>query len=207
MIILDCAQGGPEWLDARLGIPTASCFDKIIQPVKLQPAKATAYRNQLLAEWLLKRPLDAFSSYWMERGTEIEPEARAYYAEWYEPVREVGLILRDDRQVGGSPDGLVGDDGGLEVKCPKPETMVGYLLDPASLAAEYRHQIQGNLYISGREWWDILAYHPEMEDVRVRVVRDEAYLEALDKALEVFVTDLNEAKLKLQEPRDAELAA
>lgn len=203
MKILDVVQGSPAWLNARLGVVTCSKFDKVLAG----KAGAETYRNELLAEWLLRRPLDTYQSAWMERGTELEPEARDYYAEWYEPVTQVGFILRDDEQVGGSPDGLIGDEGGLEIKCPKPETQVGYLLDPSSLVKKYRHQIQGNLYITGRKWWDIMAYHPEMEEVRVRVERDESYLEALDKALEVFVTDLIAAKEKLSAPKEIGVAA
>jgi hypothetical protein len=202
--ILDVVQGSPEWEQARLGIPTASRFGDIITPKTLKLSKSSAvYRNQLLAEWLLGYPIEwTPQTAWMERGTALEPEARAFYAMEYDvEVQSVGFVLRDDERVGGSPDGLVGDDGGLEIKCPAIQTQIAYLLNPDALVDAYRCQVQGNAYLTGRAWWDILSYHPELPHVRVRIERDEQFITALDACLAEFLADLDEARTVLEPHR------
>lgn len=209
MKILDVAQGTAEWAQARAGIPTASCFDKILTAKKLELSKSSVvYRNQLLAERLVGYPIDfAPQTGWMERGIELEPEARAFYEMHFDvEVETVGFVLRDDEQVGGSPDGFVGSDGGVDFKCPAIHTHVGYLLDPNKLSDEYMMQAQGLMYLTGRQWWDLLSYHPELPHVRVRIMRDEAYIGAVDKALALFVADLNTAWKQLEPHRIAALS-
>lgn len=204
MIVLDCPQGSREWLEARLGIPTASCFDEILTPATLKLAKgATLYRNLLLAEWMLGYPIEQPVNGWMERGIMLEPQARASYELTHDVVvRTVGLVLRDDRQVGGSPDGLVGEDGGIELKCPAPQTHVGYLMEPTTLVQKYRHQVQGCLYLTGREWWDLVSYCPGLPTVEQRVTPDLEYHKALEGALEWFLADLADAKAILEPHRE-----
>ena len=207
MKILDVVQGSPEWLRARLGIPTASQADRIITPRTLKAsAQAATYRNQLLAEWVCGYPIDwSGSSQWMERGTELEAEARAAYElEMGVDVQQVGFLLADDGLFGGSPDSLVGDDGGLEIKCPALHTHIGYLLDPDSLVATYRGQVQSLLWLTGRRWWDLWAYNPDLPAVRVRVVRDDAYAEAFGEALSAFTAALVEGREKLAAHRQVD---
>lgn len=208
MKILDVVQGSPEWIDARLGIATASEFDQILTPATLKPSKsAIPYRNRLIAEWLLGAPVDDTPhTYWMERGTMLEPEARAWYEMHHDvEVTPAGFVLRDDEKVGCSPDGLVGDLGGLELKCPTPQVHVGYLIDPDSLVAKYRHQVQGCLYVTGRAWWDIVSYHPELPKVVRRIERDATYIAALTAALDSFLADLGATKERLAPHRLTEL--
>ena len=198
MKVLAVEQGSPEWHDVRLGIPTASQFDRLITPKTHQPsASATGYRNELLAAWLLGHPIEFGSSGWMDRGTSMEAEARR----WYEFDRDTdvetpGFILRPDGKVGGSPDGLVGSDGGLEIKCLAVQNHVGYLVgdDP-----DYIGQVQGYMYLTGRQWWDVLLYNPDLPKVVKRVERDEKYITALMKALDSFVEDLDRCKERLRE--------
>lgn len=200
MIVIECEQGTPEWHDARLGIPTASRYGDIVTPKKLELSKSsTTYRNQLLAEWLVGYPIDwSGQGQWMDRGQELEPKARAFYEMLRDvEVRQVGFILRDDRETGCSPDGLVGEDGGLEIKCPAMHTHIDYLLDPEKLVDTYRTQVQGSLYVTGREWWDLMSFNPSLPEVIVRVEPDPAFAAALDAALETFLADLAEAKEKL----------
>lgn len=137
----------------------------------------------------------------------LEPRARGWYAfDRGVPVQEVGFVLRDDGQAGGSPDALVGDDGGLEIKCPAIHTHIGYMLAPEKLVAEYRHQIQGNLYLTGRDWWDVLSWHPDLPEVVERILPDREYHKALHEALAVFNAELERAKAIL-EPHRSEIAA
>ena len=198
MIVLDCPQGGPEWTTARLGIPTASEFGRILTPAKMEYSKgARTYCHELLSEWATGLPVERGDSAFMQRGTRMEDEARR----WYEmqrdvEVQRVGLVLRDDRQVGGSPDGLVGEDGGLEIKVPALHTHVSYLLGEDQ---PYVPQLQGLMYLTGRSWWDFLSYNPVLPKLLVRVERNEKYIAALDKALGTLLVDLLVGKHRLLE--------
>jgi len=191
MIMLDLDQGSPEWLKARLGIPTASRFKDIITPARADRSKSSqSYLYELLAERLTNEPSDFFVSEWMQRGNELEPAARDAYAFLSgDEVTQTGIMLNDEQTIGASPDGLISDDGGIEIKCPKPATLVRYMVEDA-LPDVYRPQVQGNLWISGREWWDFVAYHPGMELFIKRIYRDEAYIQKLEQHITAFVEEL-----------------
>jgi len=196
MIRVDVEQGSPEWIKARLGLPTASGFSKLVTPGGKASSQASGYLNLLAAEWLLGRPVELFTSAWAERGTELEPQARAFYEmETGLKVERVGLILRDDGLAGCSPDGLVGD-GLVELKCPAPQTHVGYLL-AGELPVDYRPQVQGQMLITGAPWVDFLSYHPDLPPFLIRVDRDEKYIALLSGELERLIEDLAAAKDRL----------
>lgn len=200
MKIVECVQGDDVWTYARLGIPTASAFGSIIQPKKLQAsAGQPLYRAKLLAEWLLGYPVEFDgSSAYAARGKEMEPRARGHYELSLDiDTQLVGFVLRDDEKVGGSPDALVGDDGGVDFKCPAIHTHISYLITPQLLEDEYRVQVQGYMYLTDRAWWDLYSYNPELPAVRVRVERDEKFIAALDGHLAEFVRDLDAAKAQL----------
>lgn len=211
MITLDCQQGSPEWLQARLGIPTASRFDRIITPKAGKPStQAFGLMCECLAELMLGEPIDGGDSMWMERGRELEEEA----IRWLEfekdvTVRRVGLCLRDDRMVGCSPDGLIDDHGGIEVKCPGAKKHVGYMLKPDWLAADYRTQVQGGLWVTGRKWWTLMSYNPRIQPVVCDVARDEPFIEKLAACVDAFVADLKTfmAELGVEQAKAPELPA
>ena len=132
-----------------------------------------------------------FQSEHMARGNELEPEARDYYELMTgNTVVEVGFILDDSEEFGCSPDGLVGEDSGLEIKCPAPKTMVSYLRDPQVGVKKYWQQIQGCMWITKRDWWDFFAYHPEMPHVLVRVERDDDYIAKLSAEVDKAVAEI-----------------
>jgi len=199
MIVHDVKQGGAEWLRLRAGIPTASEFHQIFTPTGKTSSQADRYRCDLIAERILGRPLESYVSFAMERGSELEDEAfSAYEFERSLDTFEVGFVTDKLGRWGASPDRLVGDDGLLEVKCPDAGVHVGYLLmRPAD--RKYYPQIQGQLWITGRKWVDIMSYHPEMPRAIVRVERDEEYLELLSKAVTDFSQHLDSAWLYLRE--------
>ena len=209
MLRFDDPQGSPGWHKARIGHVTASGLDNILTPKALQASKASEkYLHQLVAEHALGRSLDEAESVYMERGLVMEGEAAA----WYEMEKDteteiVGFLLTDDERLGCSPDRLVGADGGLEIKCPGAIAHVGYFLDPTTLVAEYRGQVQGCLAVTGRKWWDLLSYNPEIPSVLVRVLPDPAYQAALARELPAFHARLAAAKEKvgamLETARDA----
>ena len=201
MIIHEVEQGTPRWAELRAGIATCSAADRILTPKKLElSSQARPYMHQLLTERYLGHPVDwSGQSGFTERGTGMEAEARAYYElVTGAPVTRVGFITRDDGMFGGSPDSLVGDRGILELKCPALHTFIGYAIAPDTLVADYRGQCQALLYVAERDWVDLMAYHPELPAVLRRVKRDEAYIEALANALDVFQGDLDAAWEKLQ---------
>lgn len=199
MIRVPGVQGSPEWRKARIGIPTASGLENLLTATLRPSSSAQRYLYKLVAEHLLGRPLDDAENGFIDRGKELEAEGRNYYRMITDvEVEEVGFCLRDDGRFGCSPDGLIGDDGGLEIKVPSAHVHVGYMLDPQSLVLAYRAQVQGNLMVTERMQWDLMSYNPELQPVIVRVKRDEEYLEALGKVLPVFLDALDEAKRKVE---------
>lgn len=206
MIHIDCDQNTPEWLALRLGIPTASEFDRLITPKTMKPsASAAGYLHEKLAEWALGSPLDEGDSIWMERGVDLETEAAATYG-WETDTfpEKAGFFLTDDRMAGASPDRLVGDDGILEIKCPSAKVHVGYLF--GSVAEAYRCQVQGLLWVTERRWVDVMSFNPAMPNAIVRVERDEKFIEALSEAVGAFVGRLKAGREELLrrglKPRD-----
>lgn len=201
MIRNDCEQGSDEWLQLRLGIPTASEFDRIITPAKLQYAAGAAkYMHLKLAEWMYGAPLEAFVSPWMERGKELEAEAVCYYElERGVDTEAVGLLTTDDGMIGASPDRLVGAEGLLEMKCPALETHVGYMLDPASLVAEYQLQVEGQMWVADRDWCDVMSYYPGFPAVIERRFQREKVQEALALHIPAFVQTMLDCRRKLTE--------
>lgn len=198
MIHLDVVQGTPEWINARLGIPTASEFHRIITPKTMKlSAGSQTYLCELIAERFMGAALDSVVTDWIARGTALEADAIAYYELCRETeTAPAGFALRDDRRVGCSPDRFVGEDGGLEIKCPAPATHVGYLLESPH---KYAPQIQGALWITGREWWDFLSFHPEMPPVLTRTYRDEEFIGKLAVAVDDFLERLDAAVETLKE--------
>jgi YqaJ-like viral recombinase domain len=188
-------QGSEDWLRLRMGKPTASEFEKIITPKKWEATKGEtrrAYIMHLLAELILDTPLSGVTTAAMQHGHDWEPKARAAY----EMMRGVdvdlcGFCTDDAGIVGASPDGFVGEDGSVEIKCPeKPEIHCGYMLAPDTLKEAYFVQTQGQLYVTGRKWTDLVSYFGGMPMVCERVKPVVEFREKLDAAVKLFVSDL-----------------
>ncbi len=199
MIIHMCAQGSEEWLRLRLGIPTASMFSKIVTPKGALSSQSMDYMNLLIAEWIGGVPVDEFENDWTRHGNDYESEARSAYefTAGYD-VKQVGFITTDDGTIGASPDGMVGDVGLCELKCPKANTHVGYLLNRA-IDDKYKPQLQGQLWVCEREWVDIQSYCPGYPTTAVRVERDDTYIEKLADSVRGFVDMMLEARVTLQQ--------
>lgn len=197
MRIIDCEQGSEEWLSARAGIATASCFSEILATVKSgEAAGRRNYRARLTVERLTGKPVQSFQSAAMKQGTEREPLARdAYMVQSGLFVQQVGFILHDTMEAGASPDGLIDDDGGLEIKCPELATHLEYLRLKSEPAA-YTPQIQGGMWITGRKWWDFVSFNPDfpahLQLIVRRVQRDEKYIAGLALAVELFMNEVRE---------------
>jgi hypothetical protein len=204
--IIKCVQGTPEWLQARIGLPTASGFENVLTAKTLKASASQGkYAAKLLAEWWLGVSLDEQSSAFMERGTQLEPEARNWYAfTTGRTVQEVGFCLHDDGIAGYSPDGLVDDDGLIEIKCPSPAVHMGYKLFGFD---DYVLQTQGGLWITGRRWLDKVSYHPVIPSVVQRVERDEVVIAAIEREVRAFAGMLAKERDRLDKERAGVMAA
>lgn len=193
-------QGGPEWKMLRLGIPTASQFDRILTPKTMKPSSSQEkYALELIAEQLLGVPMDDdVSSAFMQRGQVQEKKALDYYSLRHPDavIEPAGFIMRDDERVGASPDQFVDTNGLLEIKVPNAANHIGYLLDTEGIG--YRCQVQGQLWIAEREWSDTLSYNPELPPALVRVYRDDKFIAVLAQTVNQFLTYVDELKVKLQ---------
>ena len=203
MIVLTMEQGSPEWLEARVGVVTASTFGKLLTPKGKPSSQIEGAAYAIAAERISGEPSDQpIDSHWVRRGSELEPHARALYEMTHDvEVEQVGLILRDDREVGCSPDGLVGDRGMLEIKCPSPAKHVEYL-EAGTIPEAYRAQVQGQLWVAERDWVDFMSYHPTMPPMVVRVERDEAYIEQLSTAVEALLDRVSSITSAILEARE-----
>lgn len=200
MIIVDVEQGTDAWHQARLGIPTASKFEKIISPTGKQSIQWEAYAHEILAEEIVGRNIEGYRSADMEEGQRREDESVNYYELKKEiDTTKVGFITNDAKTIGCSPDRLVGKDGLLEMKNPKHGTQVDYLLLETNVAKSYWPQLQGELYVSERHWVDIMSYFPGMPEVVVRVERDEPYIRLMDEMLAEFNAKLAKKRSRLIE--------
>lgn len=195
MIVHDIPQYSDEWWAVRLGKPTASRFKDILTSTGKKAAGADAYMHLLLAEMMAGKPLESYTNQWMERGTELEPEARTYYELERCAVDQVGFVTDDMGSVGCSPDGLT-PNGGLEIKAPKAETHVKYML-AGKCPAEYYPQVQGSMWICERDSWDFMSYHPDLKPFLITVKRDDEYIKRLEESVDMFLESLHEKQARL----------
>lgn len=200
MIVLDIPQGSLEWLSARAGIPSSSNFDKIVTTTGAPSKQAEKYLLSLAVERVTGKAEESYKNANMERGNEMESEARNFY-ELTEgvDVKQVGLCFPDERKLYAcSPDGLVGEDGLLEIKCPISSTAASYLLGSESLEMAYLQQCQGQMLVTGRKWVDLLSYFPGLRPAMVRIERDKEFLFKLETELMLFVDRLKQVTEKIR---------
>lgn len=207
MEIVDCVQGEDEWFAARLGIPTASMFSVLLSGRKDAKDKKTrqTYMMKLAGEIITGEPAESYTNTHMERGKVMEDEARDLYAFMSDadPVR-VGFIKAFG--AGASPDSLIGENGGLEIKTALAHIQVDRLLN-GTLPPEHKAQVQGNLWVSGRKWWDFCSYSPKLPMFTLRVERDEEYIKDIATGVAEFNKDLSEMVDRIRSYSDVKAAA
>jgi hypothetical protein len=198
VIELHHQQGTPEWLQARAGVLTASDFTL----ARLKPgAKMTDSQANLAFakawERITEKPMERAPAGWAaERGHDMEPFARiAHEAEIRQTVRQVGLVLTDDFKFGASADGLIGDEGGAEYKCFVSPVKLRPILINNDFST-MNDQVQGGLWITRRQWWDMCLFCPDLDLIgqefqRHRANRDESYIEELESDLWRFMTQID----------------
>ena len=204
MRIIQCVQGSEEWFAARLNKVTASHFAVVMAKGRGGTASKTRddYLYTLVAERRNGKREPTYQSKEMQEGTEREPGAREWYEWLYNDVEQVGFVEMTD-DVGCSPDGLVGDDGLLEIKCPKPKTHYEYIdkyLRRGLIPPCYKAQVQGQIWVCERQWCDFATYHPDGNPniAVVRVDRDDTYISLLSAAVATFLQDLTELEKRLE---------
>ena len=201
MKIIDCIQGSDEWLLARLGKVTGSKFAEATSDGRGSNPSETRkkYMEKRIAERMHKKPIASYSNENMDRGSELESLARERYEEINGlEVQQVGFVEYNE-DIGCSPDGLIGDDGMLEIKCPLPHTHIRYLRENR-LPTTYVKQVQGGLWVCEREWCDFFSFDPDnmmRPFFCKRVYRDEKIIKELHIKLIMFVTEMKETMDKL----------
>lgn len=192
MEIFDVPQGSAEWFECRAGVVTASKFQTVQAKGKDGGKSVTRYdyMRQLAGEILTGEPApDGYSNAYMERGKDLEDEARNLFAlaRGAEPLA-VGFI-RNGR-MGCSPDSLIGDDSGLEIKVAIPAVQIERI-QRGDLPPEHRAQVQGSMLVTGRPTWSFVSYCPKLPPLILTIERDEAYIDQLAKAIEAFNVELD----------------
>jgi YqaJ-like viral recombinase domain len=193
--IFNCEQGTPEWFDARLGIPTGSEFKTVLRErgrtKGSESEERRKYINRIAAEIITGQ----YEAVWSgndhtERGKAMEPEAREWYALVHDvEPQQVGFI-RNGR-AGVSPDSLIGNDGLLEIKTKLPHMLID-LHRKGEFPAEHIAQLQGNLWIAGRDWIDLVVFWPRLPKQVTRIYRDEDFIKRLSNAVDDFNAEVDE---------------
>lgn len=184
-------QRSEQWFRARAGRPTASQFERLITPTGKDSSQWDDYALELCAQCIRPDEITWEGNFHTDRGTELEPEARALFSELMGlDVSEVGFVTRDDEVIGCSPDGLVSNaDGdyvaGLELKCPLSKYHARYLID-GELPAKYRPQVHGSMAVTGLRHWYFMSYCPGLAPFITRVEWD-AYTDKVADVLDRFL--------------------
>ena len=203
MRLLDVAQGSFEWRRARLGVPTASRAAEVVarqKPAKGEdvgkPAQVRKdYALQLAFERTTRMEWPVYVNAAMQRGTDLEPLARdEYEARSGTMVEQVGMALHDAFDVGASPDGLVGADGLVEIKCPFEMTRVARVWATGDVS-DYESQVQWQLWVLARSWCDVVVYDPRLEDVGMhlfvkRIHADPATFDLFEREVPQFLDEV-----------------
>jgi hypothetical protein len=215
VIFIECLQGSPEWHQARAGVITASCYAEAISTMsrtsgRRKPGDPTAASDKYAADLAIERisgkPYGEPPKAWvLNRGHEMEKLARmAYEARTNSMAHESGLVLSDDRLFGYSTDGFVGEHGLIEIKAPIDSLKIVEIMEGD--LSEYEHQMQGGMWITGRQWCDFIMYVPDLEnagkDLYIkRVKRDEEFIAAMVAGLTSFERRVSDREIlfKLKE--------
>lgn len=201
-------QGSDAWFAQRIGLVTASRLNDVMATLKSGGEAATRknYRAQLIAERLTGTKADSFTNSAMQWGVDNEPIARANYEILRGvDVDQVGFVCHPSiGMTGASPDGLIGSDGLIEIKCPNTATHIEYLLSGVA-PSEYHNQMLWQMECTGRAWCDFASFDPRMPDDMqlfvVRFKRDEDRLKELRAGVVKFLTEVDDVMERLQEYR------
>ncbi len=195
--VIEVEQRTPEWYQARLGKATASRFNDINARTRTgYAASRKNYAAELVTERLTGTAPEPFISAAMQWGIDNEPVALLNYSlQTGNEVEATSLWLHDSIDAGASPDGLVGSDGLVEIKCPNTATHVE-TLKTGQLPKQYIDQVMGQLWITERQWCDFISYDPRLPEnaqmITVRIYRDEDYIKELEAEVTKFLAEVEQ---------------
>lgn len=199
---MESNQGSAEWLRERSGHVTCSRLKDVMAKVKQgEAAGRRNYRIALITERLTGEPLETYTNAAMAWGTQQEPYARmAYEVETGAFVEEAGFIKHPTIPwVGGSPDGLIGEDGLIEIKCPYVSSVHVETILSGEMPSDHYQQVQGLMWVTGRCWVDFCSFDPRMpEHLRLfmtRIDRDDDYIKSMEAEAHRFLSEI-EAQIK-----------
>lgn len=188
LTIHDHEQGSPEWYAARLGLVTGSEFPTVL--AKGQGKIRRTYMLKLAGEQITSQPSENYTNDYMQRGKEMEADARSTYMLVADvQLTQVGFIYNQALDAGCSPDALIDADGVLEIKTCAPHILAEHLLRE-DFPPAHKAQCQGALWITGRQWVDLVCYWPRMPLLIRRAYRDEDYIDNLAVEVEAFQVEL-----------------
>lgn len=196
MISYSMQQGCPEWHEVRRGKFTASTMSKLFMGKTTQGYNDAIYKVAM--ERLSGKTTEGYSNAAMQRGIELEPMARqAYEVEKLTLVDECGFIEADE-WLGCSPDGLVGEVGMIQIKCPAYNTHIGYIIND-EVPKDYYVQMQTEMYVSGRRWNDFVSFHPDLPMFIKRVFSDEAMIKKIEEEVNLAKQKVEQIIKKIQQ--------
>jgi len=196
-------QRSEEWFQARLGLVTASRVVDVLAKIKSgESASRRNYKIQLVSERLTGERQETYINQAMQDGIDREQFARDRYVQQFGEVEEVGFVKHPTLEAGASPDGLVGTDGIIEIKCPMGSTHTETLMTQ-DIPSKYVPQVQFQLLVTGRKWCDFVSYNPMFpEHLQVFVKRIEAdpvYQKELESEVRKFLEEVDDVINKLKE--------
>lgn len=193
MIVHKCEQGTEEWQQLRCGVVTMSHAKELLTGGKGKTRQS--YILDVVSERLSGKPVESYSSFDMQRGQFLEPYALMAFEQANGiNIERVGFITTDDGRIGCSPDGLIGEDSGIEVKCPNPRQHLRNILSGG--LSDYVAQVQGNLWITGRDQWVIVSFCPWVDCYPLYcsvVTRDEIMIASLSQSALNAVEEIDDA--------------
>jgi len=196
-------QRSEEWFQARLGKVTASRVADVLAKIKSgESASRRNYKIQLVSERLTGERQETYINQAMQDGIDREVFARDRYVQQFGEVEEIGFVKHPTLEAGASPDGMVGDDGIIEIKCPMGSTHTETLMTQ-DIPSKYIPQVQFQLLVTGRKWCDFVSYNPMFpEHLQVfvkRVEADPVYQKELESEVKQFLGEVDDVINKLKE--------
>ena len=196
-------QRSEEWFQARLGLVTASRVADVLAKIKSgESASRRNYKIQLVSERLTGERQESYINQAMQDGIDREQFARDRYVQQFVEVEEVGFVKHPTLEAGASPDGMVGDDGILEIKCPMGSTHTETLMTQ-DIPSKYVPQVQFQLLVTGRKWCDFVSYHPmfpkHLQIFVKRIEADLVYQKELEVEVKQFLKEVDDVINKLKE--------
>lgn len=192
-ILENLEQGGEDWHECRLEVVTASRFKDVL--AKGKGLTRASYMRELAAEAITGEKQESYNNSAMQHGTDTESQARSMYELMsYNDVEQIGFIKHDKINAGASPDGLIGNDGLVEIKCPKTTTQIDTYLR-GKMPTGHIPQVQGQMWVSERLWCDFVSFDPRINGKSgyfcERIYRDDEYINALETAVIEFNKELS----------------